>query len=181
MAVPLFCSPATLKKMAKVIFEDHKIPFAVFYPQPILSLFSKGLTSGLVVEMGHGMTQVAAVCNQFRVEDCSRRENFGGADIDAFLRDMVRQKGIEIKEEFLDYPISLNDIKKDLVVTSSLSESRSMLDWDNKSLSFRSVRSKTHDLSLPDGSTLQIEDLGPTLGELFFKPHINDCPFTPLD
>lgn len=181
LAIPLFCSPTTLKKMAKVIFEDHKIPFAVFYPQPILALFSKGITNGLVVEMGHGMTQIAAVYNQFRIEDCSRRENFGGGDIDQFLKDIVRQKGIEINDQFLDYPIALNDIKKDLVNCPTFEEAKSLIDWNHKSMSFRSASRKTRNLNLPDGKALKIDDISSPLGELFFRPELNDCKFAPLD
>jgi len=54
-------------KMAEAFFEDIKVSSLLFMNSASLSLFSTGLTTGLVVEAGHGTTSVTPIFEGFPV------------------------------------------------------------------------------------------------------------------
>lgn len=47
--------------IAEKFFEDIEVEELMFLPPSVLSLFNKGLQSGLVVDIGHGQTHVLPV------------------------------------------------------------------------------------------------------------------------
>ena len=178
---PLFVANEQKRLMAKIVFEEHKYPFIAFYPQPLMALFSRGITNGLVLEVGHGMTQVAGMYNGFRLSDCFRREDTGGHVIDSFLKDIIHRKGLPIPRDFSNNAIDINNIKEQLIHCGSLDESHVYDSWNSRSLSKQDgATPQKVPLSLPDGSQVQIEDISKDLGELLFRPSLNDLPFSPV-
>ena len=181
LSEPLFAVNEQKRLMAKIIFEEHKNPFIAFYPQPLMSLFSKGISNGVIVEMGHGMTQIAAAYEGFRLSDCFKRENSGGKTIDDFLRMMIKEKGLPIPEDFTNRLVDLNAMKEQLATCTSFESAKTFGRWNSRTLCFEGKPEKPQmDLKLPDDSTLKIDNFSEELGEVLFRPEIAHSPHTPV-
>ena len=94
LSEPLFLDNKQKSLIAKIVFEEHKNPFLGFYPQPLMALFSKGVSNGLILEFGHGLTQVAAVQNGFRISNVFKRQDFGGKASNDFFKRIIKTRAV---------------------------------------------------------------------------------------
>jgi actin-related protein len=171
LSEPLFLDNKQKSLIAKIVFEEHKNPFIGFYPQPLMALFSKGISNGLILELGHGMTQIAAVQNSFRISDAFRRQDIGGGALNDFLKRIIHTQGLPIGQDFINNKIDFNGLKEQMVSCASLKQRRDLGDWDSRRLKFtNSDLNKKCKLKLPDETTVEIPNLENTLGELLFDP-----------
>ncbi|TFF87578.1 MAG: hypothetical protein EU549_04465, partial [Promethearchaeota archaeon] len=58
-----FVQQDTKEYIARVLFETHQAKSLIMIPSPILSCFSVGLTTGLVIESGDGLTWIVPIIN----------------------------------------------------------------------------------------------------------------------
>lgn len=79
-------------KMSKLLFEVLKVPKVYFGYQPIFSLYSQGITSGLVVDVGDQFTQVVPVYNGFGLQHAFVNQRLGGRDLTLFLQHLLRKR-----------------------------------------------------------------------------------------
>ena len=68
----------TREKMIQLMFETFNIPSFYVGIQGILSLYASGQTTGLICEIGDGVTQVIPVFRSKYVTNAIFRDNFGG-------------------------------------------------------------------------------------------------------
>ena len=173
MSEPLFMDNKQKMLIAKIIFEEHKNLFIGFYPQPLMALFSKGVSNGLVLEFGHGLAQIAAVQNNFRISNAFRRQNLGGGDINDFLRRIIHTQGLSIPSDFLDNIIDFNGLKEQMIACASIAQRDRLGRWDQRRLRFENAdQDKKFKLKLPDGSVVNVPNLEHVLGELVFDPEM---------
>jgi actin-related protein len=174
LSEPLFLDNKQKALIAKIVFEEHKNPFIGFYPQPLMALFSKGISNGLIVELGHGLTQIAAVQNSFRISDAFRRQDIGGGALNNFLERIIHTQGLPINQDFINNIVDFNDLKEQMVSCASLQQRKDLGQWDSRRLKFaNSDPRKTCKLKLPDESTIEVPNMELTLGELLFDPNMN--------
>jgi actin-related protein len=112
-----------------------------------LSLHATGRTTGIVVECGAGVTQTAAVFDNFVIREACKRVDFGGNDVSAFLRScLVKEHKAFFEENFSGSSKTgewecINDIKHKLGIVS---------------LSNSSAATTTTNYTLPDGTDFSI-------------------------
>lgn len=71
------------KALAEYMFEELKISVMAMVSQPVLSLFSTGLTSGLVIDAGYGHTQIAPIIEGYVLKSHQINELMSNEMIDA--------------------------------------------------------------------------------------------------
>ncbi len=81
------------EKIVRVMFETFNVPCLYLGVQTVLSLYASGRTSGLVVEIGEGMTNIAPIYEGFAVPFASSRIPLAGKDLTAFLQESLRRNG----------------------------------------------------------------------------------------
>lgn len=88
--------------IARVMFETHGFQSIIMVPSPILSCFSVGLTTGLVVESGDGITWIVPIINGQIIYQAVQRLNLAGMDVSHNLKSLLMREGINITSSAVD-------------------------------------------------------------------------------
>lgn len=104
--VLLTCGPLASKAsradMAKVMFRHFKVPSLTIVNQASLSLFSTGRTTGIVCEVGEGVTHAVPIFEGFCLSHAILRLPLAGADLTRYLMKILSEKGINFDESHFD-------------------------------------------------------------------------------
>jgi len=82
--------------IARVLFETHQFNKIILMPSSILSCFSVGLTTGMVIEVGAGLTWVVPIINGQIIYRAIQRLDLAGVDINNNLKALLMRRGINI-------------------------------------------------------------------------------------
>jgi len=99
---PSFIPSETKEYIARILFETHRVQSLIMVPSPILSIFSVGLITGLVVESGHGITTIVPIINGQIYYQGVQKLNLAGQDIIQNLRSLLMREGINIQSSAVD-------------------------------------------------------------------------------
>ena len=72
-------------KTAQMFFENFQVPKLFFHPSSVLSLYARGLTTGVVLDVGDGCSHASAIYEGFSIQNATRRIDLGGRDITEHL------------------------------------------------------------------------------------------------
>jgi len=81
------------ERIARIMFENFNVPCLYLGVQTILSLYASGRTTGLIMDIGEGMTNIAPIYEGFSIPFAVSRIPLAGKDLTAFLQDALRKKG----------------------------------------------------------------------------------------
>lgn len=76
-------------KIAEIFFDTLRVASINFLNSSVLSLFSTGLTEGLVIEIGHGRTSVVPVFGGYTLAHAMHSSPWGGSDSTDYLTKML--------------------------------------------------------------------------------------------
>jgi len=82
------------EKAAEIFFESFRAPAMFFSPQAVLSLYASGRTTGIVVDVGEGLTHVIPVYEGFALPHSVIRSDVAGRDITKRLQLLLRRSGL---------------------------------------------------------------------------------------
>ncbi|MFX0064744.1 MAG: actin, cytoplasmic 2 [Candidatus Hermodarchaeota archaeon] len=99
-------------KTAEILFESFNIPALHIANSSRLSLGATGLTTGLVVDIGAGGTDIVPIWENYVIWNSSRYFNIGGEDITYQLKELISQNKVQFLE-WLDLEL-IRDIKERL-------------------------------------------------------------------
>ncbi|KAB8270813.1 actin family [Aspergillus minisclerotigenes] len=78
------------EKMTQIMFETFNLPAMYVASQPVLSLYAAGLTTGVAIESGDGLTQIVPVNEGYSTPNTfSRIDDLAGTDITNYLADTL--------------------------------------------------------------------------------------------
>jgi centractin len=83
-------------QIAEHFFESLRAPALFFTPPSILSLYASGRTTGVVLDVGEGVTHAAPVYEGFALQHSVSRSDVGGRDVTRQLQLQLRQSGIRL-------------------------------------------------------------------------------------
>jgi len=138
---PPFIQKETKEYIARLFFETHRVKSLIMMPTPLLSLFSVGLTTGLVIESGDGLTWIVPIINGQIIQHAVQKVTLAGVDVNHNLKNLLMREGISIASSAADEIIQ--DIKE--------KNCYFVLDPNNPPRV-----NETFTVSMPDGSTLNI-------------------------
>jgi len=118
---PVFNPDGNRVKMAEIMFESFHVPSMLIYAQPGLSLISNGLTSGIVVESGDGVTYCVPFATlpgsdslPETIPEGIIRFDIAGSDVTDYLLELLRKKGCSFsRDSFSDY-LCVREMKEKL-------------------------------------------------------------------
>ena len=99
---PLFTSRADRERLAQTLFESFNVSGLYVAEQPALALYGLGKTSGVSVDVGHAVTDVAPVVDGAVVAAAARRTDVGKRDVAAALGGLLGETGARLSEARLD-------------------------------------------------------------------------------
>ncbi|MFX1489499.1 MAG: hypothetical protein ACFFBI_10145 [Promethearchaeota archaeon] len=142
----LYCEPPFMNRdtkeyIARLLFETHQVKSLIMMPTPLLSLFSVGLTTGLIIESGDGLTWICPIINGQMIEHSVQKLPLAGVDVNQNLKNLLMREGINIASSAVDEIIQ--DIK----------EKNCYFVLDPNS---RPGAGEMFNVPMPDGSTINI-------------------------
>ena len=81
------------RKMAEIMFEKFHFAGLQCKPQAMLTLYSRGASTGVVVDSGDGVTHVMGVFDGYVLNHLTRRLNIAGRHVTRHLLNLLQQRG----------------------------------------------------------------------------------------
>lgn len=164
---PLF-PKSDIKKLFEIFLEKYQC--MAFNPvlDSLLTLYSGGFQTGLVVEIGDSSTRIVPIYKGYKINHSVRNLNLGGHIINKYAENIL--------SESIGFSVD-SSIQKDLVRV--LKEKASFVSLDYKQDLKRSEQYKKK-FSLPDGSIFTLSKERFMIPELLFDPSLMQVEELPL-
>eukprot|EP00884_Botryococcus_braunii_P003669 jgi/Botrbrau1/13302/Bobra.27_2s0021.1 len=160
IAEPLFMSKAERERLTHMFFEDLVVNGFYMLESPVLSLYSVGKMSGCVVDIGYSKIDVSTVVEGQTYQPSTRRIDFGCADLNVYLAQLLEKRGIAVAD-----PALLEPVKEACI---HVVEKASQLEEELEKAT------EVKPFTLADGQTITIVKEGLLLGEALVNPSIVD-------
>ena len=79
--------------MTEIMFENFRVPAFYLSIQAVLSLYSSGRTTGLVVDAGDGVTHTVPIFEGYSLPHAIERNDLAGRDLTEYLRKLMTEMG----------------------------------------------------------------------------------------
>eukprot|EP01095_Lingulamoeba_sp_RSL-Kostka_P009062 TRINITY_DN30_c1_g1_i1.p1 TRINITY_DN30_c1_g1~~TRINITY_DN30_c1_g1_i1.p1 ORF type:complete len:399 (-),score=149.21 TRINITY_DN30_c1_g1_i1:158-1354(-) len=167
---------------AEIFFETFNVPALFFSMQAVLSLYASGRTTGIVLDIGDGVSHTVPIYEGFSLPHSIQRNDLGGRDITKFLQLLLRRSycgynfhtssEFEIVKHIKEsccYVSSDPEKEEDtLLSTSSASSSNNNNNNNNNSVN----PNKLVEYKLPDGQVIQVGTEAFKAPEALFMPSL---------
>jgi len=153
---PALNSRRNKDRTAKVLFETFNVPAVYFAVQAVLSLYSSGKTTGVVLDSGDGVTHSVPVYQGFTMPNAIRRSDVAGRDVTHYLQLLLRKSGHLFKTSAEKEIVRL--IKESTCAVSLNAKDLEKVDKVN--------------YTLPDGSVIQLGAERFVAPEILFNPEL---------
>ncbi|KAM6183549.1 actin-like protein 7B [Erethizon dorsatum] len=150
------------EKYAELLFETFGIPAMHVTSQALLSIYSYGRTTGLVVESGHSVSHVVPIFQGDILPGLTSRADYAGSDLTNYLMQLLNEAGHKFTDDHLHI---IEHIKKKCCYAALLPE--------EEQLGLEELRL---DYELPDGKVITISQERFRCSEMLFKPSLVGCP-----
>ena len=152
------------EQMAEVMFERYNFGGVYVAIQAVLALYAQGLSSGVVVDSGDGVTHIVPVYESTVLNHLTRRLDVAGRDVTRNLISLLLRRGYALNrtadfETVRAIKEKLCYVSYDLALDQQLSEDTTVL-----------VESYT----LPDGRVIRVGSERFEAPECLFQPHLVD-------
>jgi len=163
---PVLLTEARLKpksnrgKAAEIFFETFHVPALCVQVQAVLSLYSSGRTTGVVLDSGDGVTNAVPAYEGFVMPHAVQRIDVAGRDVTEYLRLLLRKSGHNFSTS-AELEV-VRDIKEKICYVAFSSD--------------KTEKEDTEDLEpevpykLPDGNVIQIGSEKIRAPEVLFNP-----------
>lgn len=147
--------------MAQIMFETFNVPALYVSVQAVLALYASGKTTGLVLDVGDGVTHAVPIYKGFSLSNAIQRTDTAGRDVTEYMQLLLRKQGVKLTTS-AEKEIVREIKEKHGYVALDLAKEESTLKLASEHTKYK----------LPDGQviTLGVEQVrGP---ELLFRPSI---------
>jgi len=81
------------QKLAEMMFETFNVPSLFFQSTSVLSLYARGMTTGVVLDVGDGVSSASAIYEGYSIKNATQRSDLGGRDVTQHLMQLLRRAG----------------------------------------------------------------------------------------
>ncbi|XP_036290166.1 actin-like protein 7B [Pipistrellus kuhlii] len=145
------------EKYAELLFETFGIPAMHVTSQSLLSIYSYGKTTGMVVESGHGVSHVVPISEGNVLPGLVGRADYAGGDLTNYLLQLLNEAGHKFTDDHLHI---VEHIKKTCCYAALQPEKEVCLALEELRV----------DYELPDGKVITIGHERFQGAEMLFKP-----------
>lgn len=156
---------------AQTLFETFNVPAIYVAVQATLSLYAAGRTTGVVLDVGDGVSHAVPVYEGFAVNSAVRRVDVAGRDVTEYLQTLLRKAGwvfhTSAEKEMVRQ-------MKEKVTYVSPDPRREEKDWARAIYpgAEEERRSKTVEYTLPDGNKIKVGAERFRAPEILFDPEL---------
>ncbi|KAH6915742.1 actin binding protein [Coprinopsis sp. MPI-PUGE-AT-0042] len=152
------------QRMCQVMFEEYGFDGVYVAIQAVLTLYAQGLTTGVVVDSGDGVTHIVPVYEGYAMPHLTRRLDIAGRDVTRYLIKLLLMRGYAFNRT-ADFE-TVREIKEKLCYVSY------DLDQDTRLAEETTVLVESY--TLPDGRTIKVGPERFEAPECMFQPHLVD-------
>lgn len=152
------------QKMIEVMFEKYGFDSVYIAIQAVLTLYSQGLLTGVVLDAGDGVSHICPVYEGFALPHLTRRLDIAGRDITRYLIKLLLLRGYAFNQS-ADFE-TVRMMKEKLCYVAYNTQVEQKLALETTTL----VESYT----LPDGRTINVGAERFEAPEALFQPHLLD-------
>ncbi len=159
---PLLCSKTDQEKMTQIAFETFSVPaFHMATPSELAFSYLQHKT-GIILDVGHGLTTTYTKVDGECVFDGIKRQNFGGEDVTTALHVQCAQRG---------YQFETSEAKE---ILREIKEKLSAVAYDFDQMMAECSRSANEEKAyqLPDGQVVTIDEQRFRCTEVLFQPEL---------
>ena len=142
------------------MFETFETPSLCLFDQFVLSLYTSGRTTGVVVEMGQDVSHVVPIYEGYTMPNTVQRLDLGGSHLSGYLLELLKISGHNLEA----LPQAVTYIKETLCYVSQNYEEELATPEQNTELA------KSY--QLPDGKIIDIREPRFKGPEALFKPEL---------
>ena len=110
------------ESMLELMFEKFDVPGLYMAPSPVLSLYSSGRGSGIVLESGNSVTQTVAIYESYMYANSVLSENNAGAEVTRVLKASCENAGstftdadyVHLKEQYSSLEVNAQTTEVEL-------------------------------------------------------------------
>jgi len=153
---------ANREKMAQIMFEKFGVPQLYIGIQAVLSLYSAGRTTGLVLDAGDGVSHTVPVYEGFSMPHAVGRIDIAGRDLTEYMAQLMRESGVPTDSSAM-FDIVRGMKEKTCYFALNYEE-------ELKKVNDKVDPLKPETFEMPDGSTVQINEQRFKCPEALFKP-----------
>jgi actin-related protein 2 len=150
--------------MCEVMFERYNFGGVYVAIQAVLALYAQGLSSGVVVDSGDGVTHIVPVYESVVLNHLTRRLNVAGRDVTKQLISLLLRRGYAFNRT-ADFE-TVRQMKEKLCYVSY------DLELDHKLAEETTVLVESY--TLPDGRVIRVGSERFEAPECMFQPHLVD-------
>ncbi|KAI0295373.1 Actin/actin-like protein [Multifurca ochricompacta] len=155
---------ANRQKMCQVMFEEYGFQGVYVAIQAVLTLYAQGLTTGVVVDSGDGVTHIVPVYDGFALPHLTRRLDIAGRDVTRYLIKLLLMRGYAFNRT-ADFE-TVREIKEKLCYVS--------YDLDMDTRLSEETTTLVESYTLPDGRVIKVGSERFEAPECMFQPHLVD-------
>jgi actin-related protein len=163
------------EKMMEIFFENFRIPKLGMCLQTSMALKSTGRVTGLVVESGHGSTQISAIFDDYILPNSLEKSDFlSGSNLNFLIQNFLSRCKIYELDLERDFKL-LNKLKESFCFISNTSteysvKNRFTMSKNAYNTLYQENLKSEHIYELPDGSVADLGMLPQITENMFFNP-----------
>lgn len=148
------------EKMTQIMFETFSVPALYVGIQAVLSLYSSGRTTGIVLDAGDGVTHTVPIYEGYSLPHAIMRADMAGRDLTEHMMKLLMEGGKTFT----------TTAEKEIV--RSIKEQLCYVAADFEEEMTNSAKTVSEEpFELPDGSVIQVGNQRFRCPEALFKPH----------
>jgi len=152
--------------LAEIFFETFRTPALFVAPPAVLSLYASGRTTGVVLDVGEGVTHCIPVYEGYALPHSIVRSDIGGQDVTNRLSLLMRKNGLALSTTAeLDFCTSM---KEEVCYVNNV-PTQEMNDYDMARNTDERVKAQ---YQLPDGQVINLSNERYRSTEVLFQPSI---------
>ena len=162
------------EQLAEIFFETFRAPALFVAPPAVLSLYASGRTTGVVLDVGEGVTHCIPVYEGYALPHSIIRSDLGGGDVTKRLQLLLRKNGLAFSTTAESDFCSL--MKEEVCYVSNKPTGGMSNDYDIRTASDNTTTSATTtpkaQYQLPDGQVITLDNERHRSSEVLFNPSL---------
>jgi len=146
--------------MTEIMFENFDVPAYYLAIQAVLSLYSSGRTTGLVLDAGDGVTHTVPIYEGYALPHAIERNDLAGRDLTDHLGKLLNEVGLNLSSSA--EAETVRDMKEKLCYVA--------LDYEAEMETYKNSNQNEKSYELPDGQMVTVGTQRFRCPEALFKP-----------